>query len=54
MCYEFERLYWLKRAEEFRQELAQAEEKKKQAGNAVPAKPVAPEPNITAPEPILA
>ncbi|MEX2164317.1 MAG: hypothetical protein WD823_08750 [Sulfuricaulis sp.] len=54
MCYEFERLYWQKRAEEFRQEIEQAEEKKKQAGNVAPAKPAAPESNITLPEPVPA
>jgi hypothetical protein len=54
MCYEFERLYWQKRAEEFRQEIAQAEEKKKQAGKASPAKPAAPESNIPELEPVLA
>jgi hypothetical protein len=52
MCYEFERLYWQKRAEEFRQEIAQAEEKKKWAENTAPAKSAEPEPEI--PEPVLA
>lgn len=51
MCYEFERLYWQKRAEEFRQEIAQAEEEKKRSGHAAPATP---EPNILEPEPVLA
>lgn len=54
MCYEFERLYWLKRAEQLRQEIEQAEEKKKRAGNTAPAKPAAPEPNVTHPEPVPA
>jgi hypothetical protein len=52
MCYEFERLYWQKRAEQLRQEIEQAEEMKKRAGNAAPAKSAEPEPEI--PEPVLA
>lgn len=54
MCYEFERLYWQKRAEQLRQEIEQAEEKKQRAGNASPAKPAAPESNVVLPEPVPA
>ena len=50
MCYEFERLYWQKRAEEFRQEIAQAEEKKKWSENTAPAKSAEPEPEIPEPD----
>lgn len=37
MCYEFEREYYLRRAEEARKALQEAEQKRRQA---VPAKPV--------------
>ena len=39
MCYEFEREYYLRRAEEARKALQEAEQKRRQAGP-VPAKPV--------------
>jgi len=38
MCYEFERLYWLQRAEEARKEMERAEKLKKEE-KPVPAKP---------------
>jgi len=44
MCYEFDRLYWLKRAEEVRKEMQQVEVAKKQVKPSVPAKPAASEP----------
>jgi len=39
MCYEFEREYTLRRAEEARKALQEAEEKRRQVRPAVPAKP---------------
>jgi len=38
MCYEFDRLYWLQRAEEMRKEMEKAEKVKKE-DKPVPAKP---------------
>ena len=40
MCYKFEHEYYLRRAEEARKALREAEEKRRPASPAVPAKPV--------------
>ena len=40
MCYEFEHEYYLRRAAEARKALQEAEEKRRRAKPAVPAKPV--------------
>ena len=39
MCYEFERLYWLQRAEQLRREKAAAENSATNGKATVPAKP---------------
>lgn len=43
MCYEFEREYWLRRAEEIRKQMQKHEDRLKQSRPA-PAKPDAPAP----------
>ncbi len=43
MCYEYERLEWLQRAEQYRREMEQAEKLKKQQKTETPAKPAAPD-----------
>jgi hypothetical protein len=43
MCYEFERLEWLQRAEQYRRELELAEKLKKQRTTETPPKPAAPD-----------
>ena len=43
MCYEFERLEWLQRAEQYRREMKLAEQLKKQQKTETPAKPAAPD-----------
>ncbi len=52
MCYEFEREYWLRRAEEIRREMLKAEEeRRRQAQPAVPAKAAPGEEERTQPVP---
>ena len=51
MCYEFDRLYWLHRAEELRKE-KEAEKLKRES--ATPAKPAAPEKEPELQEPLPA
>ena len=43
MCYEFERLYWLQRAEALRSENKVAASREKPEKTSMPAKPAAPE-----------
>jgi hypothetical protein len=54
MCYEFEREYWLRRAEEARREMHKAEERMRQPKPATPAKPAAPEIGAEEREPVPA
>ena len=54
MCYEFDRLYWLQRAEEVRREMQKAEEAKKQTRPSAPAKPAASEPETGTQVPVPA
>lgn len=52
MCYEFEREYLLRRAEEARNEMKKAEERMKQAKPAAPAAPPAAAHGAEQPEPV--
>ena len=55
MCYEFEREYWMRRAEEVRKEMLKAEERMKQAKQPRPAAPAAaPRPGVKEHEPVPA
>ena len=49
-----ERLYWIRRIEQMRKEMEQAEDLNKQARTAVPAKPAAPEASVAEHEPVPA
>jgi len=51
MCYAYEQEYWLRRAEEIREEMRKVEERLKQPAPA-PAKPKAPETGVEQPEPV--
>lgn len=53
MCYEFEREYWLLRAEAIRKEMQRHEERLKQSRPA-PATPDVPEQDVDEPSPIPA
>jgi hypothetical protein len=53
MCYEFERAYWLLRAEEIRKEMRKKEEQSKQHRPA-PAKPDVPAKDVGVPSPLPA
>ena len=53
MCYEFEREYWLLRAEEIRREMQKNEERLKQSRTA-PAKPDVPPKDVEEPSPVPA
>ena len=53
MCYEFERQYWLRRAEEMRRRKQQSEERLKQDRPA-PAKPDVPAKDVEEREPVPA
>jgi hypothetical protein len=53
MCYEFERQYWLRRAEEMRKRKRESEERSKQDRPA-PAKPDAPAKGVEEREPVPA
>ena len=52
MCYEFERFYWLERAEQLRKEQAKAETSGKPRETPAPAKPAELEPAIERPQPL--
>ena len=52
MCYEFERLYWLQRAEQLRREKATAESSVKNDKTTVPAKPREPETGVEHTQPL--
>ncbi len=52
MCYAFEQEYWLRRAEEIRQEMQKNEERLKRA--AKPAAPGVPAKDVEQPEPVPA
>ena len=52
MCYEFERLYWLQRAEQLRGEKASAESSAKNDKTTVPAKPREPETDAEQAQPL--
>jgi hypothetical protein len=53
MCYEFERAYWLLRAEEVRKEMRKKEEQLKQSRSA-PAKPDVPAKDVGEQSPVPA
>jgi len=52
MCYEFERLYWLQRAEQIRQEKEKAEKSSRPEDRKVPPKPSAPDTAVEQGEPV--
>lgn len=54
MCYEFDREYWLLRAEQARREMKKSEERLKSAKPGTPAKPAVPEPGIKQTDPVPA
>ena len=55
MCDSYqERLYWIRRIEQMRKEMEQAEDLKKQAKTTAPAKPAAPEMGVEEHEPVPA
>ena len=54
MCYEFEDLYWSRRAEQMRKEMEKAQELNKQAKTGVPAKPASPDKEIEVKVPVPA
>jgi hypothetical protein len=54
MCYEFERDYWLRRAEEACREMHETEERMRQPKPATPARPAAPDIGAEQREPVPA
>jgi len=52
MCYEFERLYWLQRAEQIRREQEKAKKSSKTDEDKVPPKPSAPDTAVEQGEPV--
>ena len=54
MCHEFEREYWLRRAEEARREMHEAEARMMQPKPATPAMPAAPDIGAEQREPVPA
>lgn len=54
MCYEFEREYWLLRAEEIRRQMRKNEERLKNQNRPAPAKPEVPAKETEQPSPVPA